>query len=135
MKGLDIVLQQATFEKFRMHPLVKDMIHEYLKNLDLVKYNLEILGNFKYGLTTYLLGFRSTQLIIAKNVVCILATNESISSSRGVKSLGVDRWNIKRAMGRWVQLDTIQDAFGINLRQAKRSNATNNERCHCRLVK
>jgi hypothetical protein len=33
MRGLDIVLQQTTFEKFMMHPLVKDMIHEYSNTL------------------------------------------------------------------------------------------------------
>jgi len=83
-----------------------------------------------------LLGFQNTQLIIGKDIVCILATNQFVSSSRGVvKSLGVNKRNIKRAMGRWVQLDTIQDAFGFNLRQTKCSDATNNERCHCRLVK
>jgi hypothetical protein len=32
--------------------------------------------------------------------------------------LGVEKWNIKKIMGRWVQLDTIQNVFWIKPRQA-----------------
>jgi hypothetical protein len=52
MKGLDSGLWQQTFEKFITHPLVQDMILEYLKDLDSIKCNFEILNNFRFGLTT-----------------------------------------------------------------------------------
>jgi hypothetical protein len=92
MKGMDIILQQTTFEKFITHPLVTDMLPKYLKNLDSIKCNLEILGNFKYSLTVHLLGFCKIELIVAKNIVCTLASNQTINSCRGVvKSLGVNR--------------------------------------------
>ncbi len=91
MKGMDNILQQATLEKFIIHPLVKDMFLKYLKELDSIKCNLEILGNFKYGLTVHLLGFCKIKLV-AKDIICTLASNQTISSSRGVvKSLGVDK--------------------------------------------
>jgi hypothetical protein len=34
IKGLDNGLQQETFEKFITHPLVRNMMFEYLKDLD-----------------------------------------------------------------------------------------------------
>jgi hypothetical protein len=75
------------------------MIFEYLKDLDSIKCNLEILKNFKSSLTNHLLGSCKTGLMVAKEIVCTLA---SMSSSRGVaKTLGVERRNIKR-LGRWV---------------------------------
>jgi hypothetical protein len=53
--------------------------------------------------------------MVIKNIVYTLAFNQSMSSSRGVaKTLGVDRRNIKRAMGKWVQLDIIQNVLWIN---------------------
>jgi hypothetical protein len=92
MKGMDIILQQTTFEKFITHPLVTNMLPKYLKDLDSIKCNLEILGNFKYGLIAHLLGSCKIELIVAKNIVCTLASNQTINSCRGVvKSLGVDK--------------------------------------------
>jgi hypothetical protein len=45
-----MVYNKKTFEKFITHPLVKDMILEYLTDLDSIKCNLEILHNFRFGL-------------------------------------------------------------------------------------
>jgi hypothetical protein len=71
-----------------------------------------------------LLGSRKTQLMVAKDIVYTLASNQSMNSSLGVtKTLGVDRWNIKRAMGKRVQLDIIPNALWINQRQPSHSNA------------
>jgi hypothetical protein len=51
------------------------MIPEFLKDLDSIKWNLEILNNFKYGLITHLLGSRKIELVVAKNIICTLASN------------------------------------------------------------
>jgi hypothetical protein len=68
------------------------MFPKYLKELDSIKCNIEILGNFKYGLTVHLLGSRKIELVVAKDIICTLASNQTISSSRGVvKSSGVNR--------------------------------------------
>ncbi len=37
--------------------------------------------------------------------------------------LGVDRWNIQKAMDRWIQLDATKDAFWITFRQEKHPNS------------
>jgi len=52
IKGLDNDLQQETFEKFITHPLVRNMMLEYFKDLNSIKCNLDILNNFRFGLTT-----------------------------------------------------------------------------------
>ncbi len=74
MKGLNNGLQQETFEKSITQPL-DGMIPEFLKDLDSIKWNLEILNNFKYGLITHLLGSRKIELVVAKNIICTLASN------------------------------------------------------------
>jgi phage regulator Rha-like protein len=55
--------------------------------------------------------------MVAKDIVYTLASNQSMSNSRGVaKTFGVDRQNIERAMGKWVQLHIIQNASWISQR-------------------
>jgi hypothetical protein len=56
--------------------------------------------------------------------MCMLASSSSNGSSRGfARILGADKHNIRKALGRRVQLDTMKDVFWITRRQAKRSNA------------
>ncbi len=70
------------------------------KILDSVKHNLEIVNNFKSGLTIHLLGSRKTKLVVAKDIFCTLASSQYVSSNKGVaKMLGVDKRNIKKTMG------------------------------------
>jgi hypothetical protein len=79
------------------------MLPKYLKDFNSVKCNLEILNNFKSGLTIHLLGACKTNLLVAKDTVCTLASNQTVNNGRSfAKTLGVDRRNIKRAMGRRV---------------------------------
>jgi hypothetical protein len=61
--------------KFVIHPLVRNMIFEYMKNLDLVKYNLEILGKFKFDLNIHLFGFHEIELVVANYTIYTLASN------------------------------------------------------------
>jgi len=51
------------------------MILEYLKNLDLVKYNSKILGKFKFDLNIHLFGFHKIELVVAKDIIYTLASN------------------------------------------------------------
>jgi hypothetical protein len=68
------------------------MIHDYFKDLDSIKHNLEIMNNFKSGLTTHLLGSRKIELVVAKNIIYTLASNQYVSNIRNVfKTLGVER--------------------------------------------
>jgi hypothetical protein len=77
------------------------MILDYLKDLDSIKCSLEIVSNFKSSLTIHLLGFRKTELVVAKNRIYTLTFNQYVNNSRSVaKTLGVDRQNIKKVLGR-----------------------------------
>lgn len=68
------------------------MFPKYLKELDSIKCDIKILGNFKYGLIIHLLGSRKIELVVTKDIICTLTSNQTISNSRGVvKSLGVSR--------------------------------------------
>jgi hypothetical protein len=69
------------------------------------------------------LGTCKTNLVVAKDIVCTLASNQIVSNGRSfAKTLRVDKRNIKRAMGRRVQLDTIKNDFWINSKWARCSN-------------
>jgi len=68
------------------------MILDYFKDLDSIKHNLEIVSNFKSGLTTHLLGSRKTELVVPKDIVYTLASNQYVNNNRSVaKMLGVER--------------------------------------------
>jgi hypothetical protein len=60
---------------------------------------------------------------MAKDIVCMLASFQSLGSSRGLaKALGVDRRNIKKAIMRRVLMDTQNDFFWTCYEQATRSD-------------
>jgi hypothetical protein len=53
-------------------------------------------------------------------MICMLASSASIGSSKGVANvLGVDKWNIIKALEWWVQLDTQQDAIWVNRKRRR----------------
>ncbi len=47
LKGLDCDAQQIVIEKFLTHPLVQDMVLNYLANLQCVKTSQQIVSNLK----------------------------------------------------------------------------------------
>jgi hypothetical protein len=100
------------------------MLHDYLRDLKCVEWNHEIFSNMKVGITEHLTSPRKSNLVISKEIMYMLASNSSNGNSRGVaRILGVDKRNIRKALGRQVQLDTMKDVFWITRRRAKRSNA------------
>jgi hypothetical protein len=53
----------------------------------------------KYGITSHLVNPKQTQLVVAKDTICMLASGSLIANSRGVvKVLGVDKKNIRKAL-------------------------------------
>jgi hypothetical protein len=57
--------------------------------------NQEILNNMKFRITSP----KQTQLIVAKDIVCMVASSSSIGSNRGVaKVLGVGKKNIRKVL-------------------------------------
>jgi hypothetical protein len=91
-------------EKFLCHLLVKGFLPPYLEDNALLKQNQGVLGNLKDGLTSHLVGPCQSKLVMAKDIMCRLATTahtieSGINSGRGIaRLLGVDKRNIKRGM-------------------------------------
>jgi hypothetical protein len=82
--------------------------------------NQEILNNMKFGITNHLVGPKKTQLVVAKNIICMLASGSLIGSSRNVvKVLGVDKRNIRKALERCVQMDIVNNAFWITQKTSR----------------
>jgi hypothetical protein len=53
---------------------------------------MEIVKNFKFGLTTHFLRAHKTKMVIAKNIICALAFNQFLNNNKNVaKTLRVDR--------------------------------------------
>ncbi len=88
-------------EKFIFHPLLNNVLSNYCVDLQHVKCNHKVLSNMKARITKHLVGQRKFDLIVVKDIVCMLAFGSSNGSNRGVaKVLGVNKCNIQRGMGR-----------------------------------
>jgi hypothetical protein len=91
------------------------MLPNYLVDLKHVKQNHDILSNMKAGITKHLKGQRKFNLVVAREIVCMLASSSSNGSNKDVvRVLGVDKCNIRKALGKQVQLDTMKDVFGLH---------------------
>jgi hypothetical protein len=84
MKDFDSNVQHIMLEKFLLHPLLNGMLLDYLVDLKCVKQNHEILSNMKARITKRLTCQRKFDLIVVKEIVCMLAFGSSNGSSRGV---------------------------------------------------
>jgi hypothetical protein len=99
-------------EKFISHPLLNNMLHDYCVDLQHVKLNHKVLSNMKARITKHLTGQKKFDLVVVKDIVCMLAFGSSNGSNRGVaKVLGVNKCNIWKGMGRQIQLETMKSAF------------------------
>jgi hypothetical protein len=74
----------------------------------------------KVGITEHLTSPRKSDLVVSKEIVCMLASGSSNGNNgRVVRILGANKHNIQKALGRRVQLDTMKDVFWITRRRAK----------------
>jgi hypothetical protein len=73
MKQLELNVQQAIIEKFLVHPLMQNMIPNYLTNLQCLKAHEEVLSDLKSGITYHLTNQQKAQVVVAKDIVCMLA--------------------------------------------------------------
>lgn len=117
--------KEVAIEKVVAHPMWKHHLPSYLKDLGKLKHSQEIVDNLKRGLTDHLTGKRSQPLVMAKDIVCALATSQyNATSCREVaRVLGVDRRNIKKGIVRRESLDHSGDAFWRTYKRAKRADA------------
>jgi hypothetical protein len=83
-----------------------------------------VVENLKDGLSTNLVGQHHSKLLVAKDIVCTLATSQSLGSGQGItKVLGVDKRSIKKGIKLRILLNTQNDAFWLSSKKAKRANA------------
>jgi len=69
---------------------------DYLQDLQKMNMNQKLVDNLRSSLSSHLIGQKSSKTILAKDIICTLATSQSIGSSKEVvKILGVDKKNIK----------------------------------------
>jgi uncharacterized protein YaaW (UPF0174 family) len=73
MKQLDLNVQQVIIEKFLTHPLMQSILPNYLTNLQCLKAHEEVMSNLKFGITNHLIGQQKAQVVVAKDIVCMLA--------------------------------------------------------------
>jgi len=74
---LELNVQQVIIEKFLIHPLMQNMLPNYLTNLQNLKAHAEVMSNLKYGITNHLIGQQKAQVAVAKGIICMLASGQS----------------------------------------------------------
>jgi hypothetical protein len=101
MKDLDFTTKHDVLEKFISHPLLNNMFFDYLVDLQRVKGNHEVLSNMKARIIEHLVGQKKSDLVVVKDIMCMLASMSSNGNSKGVtKVLGVDKHTMQKGMGR-----------------------------------
>jgi hypothetical protein len=125
LKDEDEVIRHQVLEKVVGYSLLKSSVPVFFQDMNLVKHSIEIVQNMNRGLSDHSIGVREQKLIMAKDIVCTLATtNSSATSARQMaKLLGVDRRNFKRSFEWRQSLDSSSDAFWISYKRARQSNA------------
>ena len=114
MKDHDSEVHHLTVLKILGQPVLKDMVPPFLRDPTALQLGHSVLGSFKDGLQTHLVGLRKAKSVLAKNIVTTFAVALGIGSQRDVAGLlGVDRRNIKKALARRVLLDNTKDAFWL----------------------
>jgi hypothetical protein len=99
LKDFELPVQNLVLKKTFGHILLQGFFPDYLKDLQAVKHNQLVLGNINSGMTSHFTGVHPLHSLMAKDIVCTLASSQSLVSSRGLaKVLGVDRRNIKRPL-------------------------------------
>jgi hypothetical protein len=91
--------------------------------MEALKHNHLVVSNINSEMTSHFTRAHPAQSLLAKDIVCMLASSQSVGSSRGLaRVLGVDMQNLRKAKVRRVLLDTQTDAFQISCKRAVRSD-------------
>jgi hypothetical protein len=90
--GLDSTTKADVIQKCPAHPLVKGMIPKHLFDLSNVQQKHEVLTNVQTCLVMHLTSSCLTKIVVAKDIVCTLASSNNLHSSKAIaRKLGVDR--------------------------------------------
>jgi len=83
LKGYPSSFQTLVVEKFLGNYMLKGYVLEYLCDLRKLKQNQTIVDNLKSGLSNHLSGQKITSIVMAKNIVYIIASsNKSYNSGQ-----------------------------------------------------
>ncbi len=81
--------------------MLKGIVPKYLRDPRKLKQNKIIVNNLKSGLSNHLSGEKTTLIVMAKNIICIIeSSNKSYSSKQVAWVLGVEQRNIKKGIKR-----------------------------------
>ena len=112
LRGIDSVVQNDVVCKFLSHPLMAEIVPPFLSDLGVVHQNQEVICNMKANISTHLARSKKSHVVMAKDIICTLASSEHMTSSKSVAEvLGVNRCNIRKGVNRRVQLDLENQAF------------------------
>lgn len=84
LKGYPSSFQTLVVEKFLGNYVLKGYVMEYLRDLRKLKQKKTIVNNLKSGLSNHLNGQKITPIIMAKNIVYIIASSNKSYNSRQV---------------------------------------------------
>jgi hypothetical protein len=101
----DMNIQHLDVQKFLGHSCMKGMIPPWISNLDTIKVQHYVLSSVREGVREgvrdHLVGVRQSKLVMAKDILCTLASSSHVGSGRGVaRLLGVDGRNITKGRSR-----------------------------------
>jgi len=77
---LELNVQQVIIEKFLAHPLMQNILLDYLTNLQRLKAHEEVVSNLKSRIIDHLTGQQKAQVVATKDIVCMLALGQSINN-------------------------------------------------------
>ncbi len=84
VKELEHSVQHIIIEKFLSHSLVQGMLLGYFLDMYHVKHNHDVVSNMKSNIMEHLTSQQKSQLVVTKEIVCMLASSSSIVNSPGV---------------------------------------------------
>jgi hypothetical protein len=124
LEHYDTNIQHQTVQKFLSHNIMTGMIPPFLENLESVKLQSNIISSMREGLKDHLVGVKQSKLVMAKDILCTLASSGEVGSGRGVVGLlGVDRRNIGQARTMRLTVDAGHDAFWLHHQRKIHSDA------------
>jgi hypothetical protein len=80
LKRYDVNTQNVIMEKVVGHDILTGAMPPYLHDIKRLKQNLQLIENFKSGLN-HAAGHQSSNLVLAKDIICTLASSQSIGNS------------------------------------------------------
>jgi hypothetical protein len=75
-KDLNCKIQRVVIEKVIFHPLIKNMILNYLSNLSIMMQNQKMISSLKTNITDHLISQKPSQIVVAKNIVYMLISSQ-----------------------------------------------------------